>query len=191
MTESDLVIRQERGQLVRHLRAMVHRNRGPEGWGELLAKVSAPCREAFGGSIGIFEWVDASLATELSVAFCVEEGEAFTAQRGRESAREQLTTINGWVLRFLSPSFLLSNLPRFFGFYFKGAISLVEYAGGREAEFHIWAMGLYPDYWRFGAPGWLEEALAMTGCKQIRVHYVAPGGEGLEAHHHRYDLSWE
>lgn len=190
VTESDLVITQERGQLVRHLRAIVERTRGPEGWAKLLASVSEPCRLAFDGNIGVFEWVDARLATELSMAFNEGSGEAFTADRGREAAREQLTTVNRWMLRFLSPSFLLSNFSQFFRFYFMGGRIQVEHEGGDTALIHIWAIGLYPDFWASGAPGWLEEALRMTGCQEVEVRYEAPSGRGPEACHHRYHLIW-
>ncbi|MBP1629027.1 MAG: hypothetical protein H6Q00_3502 [Holophagaceae bacterium] len=191
LSESDLIITHERGQLVQHLRAMVLRTRGQEGWHDLLSKVSEPCRETFSVSTGVFEWVDAGLAAELSLAFYDGQAEELAGERGREAAREQLTTVNGWMLRFLSPSFLLSNLPRFFRFYFKGALLRVEHAGEHHAQLHVWAIGLYPEYWRSGVPGWLEEAMVMTGCRKVGVHYEAPSGEGVEAHHHRYHLRWE
>ena len=68
VTEADLILTHERGQLVRHLRSIVGRTRGPEGWERLLASVSEPCRRAFGQPVGVFEWVDTRLASELSLA---------------------------------------------------------------------------------------------------------------------------
>ena len=165
MTEADLVITQERGQLVHHIRDTLVRLQGPEAWSHLLAAVSDPCRKAFEGHIGLFEWVDAGMATELSRAFYAASADELTYQRGRDAARNQLTTVNRWVLRFLSPSFLLSTVPRFFQFYLKGGHVQVEHAGGNTATVHVWAIGLYDEYWRFGATGWLEEALEMTGCR--------------------------
>lgn len=188
--EADLVITHERGQLVLQLRTVVERTRGPEGWDQLLDSVSEPCRRAFREPVGVFEWVDARLATELSRAFYQDSLLERTVERGREAAREQLTTINKWMLRFLSPGFLLSNFPRFFRFYFKGGEVQVEYEGGCTALIHVWAIGLYPEYWEAGARGWMEEAFRMTGCCEVGVRHEPPSGEGLEACHHRYHLSW-
>lgn len=188
--EADLVLTHERGQLVRHLRSIVGRTGGAEGWSRLLASVSEPCRQAFDGKVGVFEWVDAQLATELSLAYCEDSAHELTGDRGREAARVQLTTVNRWMVRFLSPSFLLSNFTRFFHFYFKGGRTQVEHEGGDTGLVHIWAIGLYPEFWSSGGPAWLEESLRMTGCQDVQVRYEAPSGQGLEAYHHRYHLSW-
>nr|WP_320131685.1 hypothetical protein [uncultured Holophaga sp.] len=176
--------------MVCHLREIIHRKGGPAAWQALLDRVSEPCRAAFSRPVGTFEWVDVALATELSLAYGRTEIGIRTLERGRAAAREQLTSIHAWMLRFLSPSFLMSNIPRLFHFYFRGGVLEVEHEGHSCATLHVWATGLYPEYWRFGATGWLEEALRMTGAVDVEVRYEEPEGEGVEGHHHRYHVTW-
>jgi hypothetical protein len=52
-------------------------------------------------------------------------------------------------------------------------------------------MGFYPGWYQRGLTAWLETALTLTRASKVRVVYAAPTGEGLEAHRHRYMVSWQ
>jgi len=185
----NLRITHERGLLVHYIREQLE---GEEGaWEALLARVSEPCRRLFERPVGAYEWVDASLAVELSRAYYGECAEAITYQRGRDAAEHQITRVNQWILKFLSPSFLIANLPRIFRFYVREGHVTVPHREPGVAVVEVWALGLYPEYWQFGLRGWFEVALGLTGCRCVQVEYTPLETHEGQVYHHRYTVRWE
>ncbi len=179
-----------RGPMTQQVRKVQIEHGGEAAWNELLAQVSEPCRLVFSKPIGLFEWVDANLSAELSVAYHHRHGETWAFDRGRVSAREQLTLINQWLLKAVSPSFVLQNASRVFRFYYRGGQLVLDELGPNHARISLWAEGYYPAWYELGLPGWAQEALEMAGARNVQSSHEPPSGEGLEGCHHRYRLTW-
>lgn len=179
-----------RGPMTQQVRKAMLEQGGEEAWNKLLAQVSEPCRSVFMKPVGLFEWVDAELSSELSVAYQDRFGEAWAFDRGRGTAREQLTFINRWLLKALSPAFVLQNAARVFRFYYRGGQLVLDELDSHSARISLWANGYYPAWYEQGLPGWAQEALEMSGARNVASSYAPPSGEGLEACHHRYRLTW-
>ncbi len=196
----DLEILQARGPVLFQIRRFLLERHGEEAWQRLLAQVSQPCREAFGRSLGCWEWVDAAHSWELSQAFAREMGADFYRERGYDSAREHLGSLSAWFMRLASPQFLVLNLPNLWRFYYKGGLLTLDEQGDREAHISIWARGGYPEMFSMTLPAWGVQALEMAGCEGPKVFYEAPkplyswetGSTELqmEACRHRYHLVW-
>ena len=190
LTRESVVITELRGPMTRQVRDSLLREGGEPAWESLLAKVSEPCRQTFARPIGLYEWIPAAHSGELSQAYLATADEAYTYRRGLESAREQLTVLNRWLLRLMSQSFLIDNLPRLFAFYYKGGRVVVDELEPGHARVSLWADAFYPDWYEHGLSGWLEAALGLTGAKEVVVRYQAPSGDGLLAFRHGYELHW-
>lgn len=190
LTRESVVITELRGPMTRQVRDAVLREGGEAAWQALLAKVSEPCRRTFSRSIGIYEWIPAEHSRELSLAYLATADPAYTYRRGREAAKEQLTVVNRWMLRLMSPAFLLENMPRLFAFYYRGGRVVLDRLEPGAATLSLWSDAFYLDWYRFGLPGWLESALALTGAKDLSVRHLQPTGEGLEAFRHVYEIRW-
>jgi len=180
-----------RGPMTRQVRNEVLRAGGEEAWLSLLESVSPECRAHFLGSIGLYEWVSADLSHELSQAYLARSDGEFTRRRGEDAALEQITTLNRWILRVMTPRFLVDSIPRIYGFYYRGGHAAVDRLSDSDAELSLWAVGFYPGWYQRGLTAWLETALTLTRASRVRVVYAAPTGEGLEAHRHRYMVSWQ
>ncbi len=185
-----LRIVQLRGPMTRQVRNEALRQGGEAAWEALLAKVSPPCRELFSRPIGLYEWIPAHLSDELSRAFLAHGDADFIRRRSVDAAREQITVLNRWLLRLITPAFLLENVPRIFAFYYRGGRVTVDLLREGEAELSLWAIGFYRGWYERGLTAWLDYALTLTQAREVRVVYAAPSGEGLEAHRHRYLISW-
>jgi hypothetical protein len=186
-----LRITELRGPMTRQVRNEVIRRGGEKAWQALLASVSPACRECFSKPIGLYEWIPAELSNELSQAYLSHGDLDFIRRRSVDAAREQITILNRWMLRLMTPVFFLENVPRVFGFYYRGGRVTVDLLKDGRAELSLWAIGFYKGWYERGLPAWLEYALSLTGAKGIRVVYAAPTGAGLEAHRHRYMIRWE
>ncbi|HET8900912.1 MAG TPA: hypothetical protein VFM84_03150, partial [Holophagaceae bacterium] len=115
----------------------------------------------------------------------------YTYQRGVDSAKEHLTVVNRWILRLISPAFLLQNMPRIFAFNYKGGRVVVDRVEPGSARVSLWADAFYPLWYERGLPGWLMGALALAGAKEVSINYVPPEGEGLLAFRHGYEIRWQ
>ncbi len=190
LTRDSVVIRELRGPMTRQVRDAVLREGGEAAWESLLAQVSEPCRLTFAKPIGLYEWIPAEHSKELSLAYLATADPAYTYRRGQESAREQLTVVNRWILRLMSPGFLLQNMPRLFAFYYRGGQVVVDRLESGSARVSLWSDAFYPAWYERGLPGWLTGALELTGAKGVTVHYLPPEGEGLLAFRHGYEIRW-
>lgn len=166
---------------------------GEAGWLAFLATLSEPCREAFEGPLGLYEWVDEAHYTEVTRAFQAYARSHDPYRAGEVAAREELTTINRWILRVLSPTFLISNLPRLWAFYMDGGAVHVERLEDGSCAMSIYAQGFVPEFFHPGLSGWIHAALALTGAQEVRTDYTPPtaGSEGLEGCRHHFELSWK
>ncbi len=187
----DLRVTHVRGPVTQQIRDTVLKAKGRAAWEALLAQVSGLCREVFSKPIGVYEWVDADLAAEMSVTFLAQEGVEWARIRGQDAAREQILTVHRWLLKLASPAFLLNNTPRILSLYYRGCAGQVDRAGPGEADLSLWAHGYYPEWYSHGLVGWLQGALELTGARNPRITYQPPFGEGLEAVRHRYRVTWE
>lgn len=190
MTAADLRITQVRGPMTQQVHAAILGAGGEAAWATFLEKVSEPCRARFAKPIGLYEWVDADLAAELSEACIAEMGEAFAFDRGVQAAQKQLLDLNRWLLKLVSPGLLLANTPRLIRHYYRGGHGAVDWIGDRDAQMSLWAHGYYGLWYERGLTGWLRSALELAGAKGVEVVHLPPSGEGLEAFRHRYRVGW-
>lgn len=186
-----LRITELRGPMTRQVRNEVLRQGGEKGWQTLLSAVSPPCRELFSRPIGLYEWIPAEMSNELSQAYLAHGDVDFIRRRSVDAAREQITVLNRWMLRLMTPTFFVENVPRIFAFYYRGGRVTVDALQEGRAELSLWAIGFYRGWYERGLTAWLEFALGLTRAKGVRVVYAAPTGEGAEAHRHRYLIRWE
>ena len=191
ITRESVVITELRGPMTRQVRDAVMKDGGAPAWDRLLAKVSEPCRLTFSKPIGLYEWIPAEHSKELSLAFMATADPDYTYQRGVESAKEHLTVVNRWILRLISPGFLLQNMPRIFAFNYRGGTVVVDRIEPGSARVSLWADAFYPVWYERGLPGWLVGALALAGAKEVSIGYVPPEGEGLLAFRHGYEIRWQ
>ncbi len=191
LTRESLVITDLRGPMTRQVRDAVLRERGEAAWQDLLSQVSEPCRQTFSRPIGLYEWIPAAHSKELSEAFMATVDDDYTYRRGLESANEHLTVVYRWLLRLMSPSFLLQNMPRIFAFNYRGGRAVVDHLGQGFAQVSLWADAFYPAWYELGLTGWIVGALRLTGAKEVTVRYLPPSGEGLLAFRHGYEIRWQ
>jgi len=184
-------ITHERGPMTRQDRATVLAWGGEAAWNALLDSVSPACRARFTKPIGYYEWVDSSLALELHEAWTRLRGGDDMLERGEDAAREIFGGGQRWILRLASPVFLLENVPKVFGFYYRGgAMKLIRLVPG-QSIFELRASG-YPDTWfRMGLPAALKVALELAGVRGISVDHIPPGPDEAEPYLHRYEVSWQ
>ena len=190
LTRESVVITELRGPMTHQVRDAVLREGGEETWKALLVKLSESCRQTFSKPIGLYEWIPAEHSKELSEAYMATADPAYTYRRGIDSAREQLTVVNRWLLKLMSPGFLLQNMPRLFAFYYRGGLVVVDRLEPGSARVSLWADAFYPIWYERGLPGWLMGALELTGAKGVTIEYIPPDGEGLFAFRHAYEILW-
>lgn len=191
LTRESVVITELRGPMTGQIRKAVLREEGESGWKALLAKVSEPCRRTFSKPLGMYEWIPAEHSKELSLAYLAGRDPSYTYRRGIEAATEQITVVNQWMLKLMSPSLLLQNMPRFFDFYYRGGRVVVDHLGPGTALLSLWADAFYQEWYEHGLRGWFEAALGLTGAKHVTVKYHSPDGEGLLAFRHVYEVHWD
>ena len=191
LTRESVVISRTRGPMTHQVRDAVLKQGGEAAWEALLAHVSSPCRETFSKPIGLYEWISAEHSRELSLAFMAGADPAFSLQRGRDTAKELLTVMNRWLLRLMSPSFFLQNAPRLFSFYYEGGRLVADRIEDGHAAMSLWADAFYPAWFEGAVPGWLEEALRLTGAEEVSVKHLPPEGDGLATFRHGYEIRWK
>jgi len=177
--------------MTRQVRTSVLAWGGEAAWDDLLAVVSPNCRARFSHAIGYYEWVESELAVELHQAWSQARGQDEMTLRGEDAARQILGGVQRWILRMASPTFILENAPRVFGFYYRGGrMDLVRCTPG-EAELEFRATG-YPGGWfEHGVPAALKVALELGGCLEVSVIHRAPESEETEPFLHRYAIHWK
>ncbi len=184
-------ITHSRGPMTRQVRDEVLRTRGSEGLRTLLEQVSPPCRELFTREIGVYEWVPLDLTRELSAAFLAQQDADYARRRGEEAARVQLSTLNTWLMKVLSPGFLMEVMPRLFRFYYRGGRMVVDLNEQGHAALSVWASGMYETWFRESLTAWTRTALQAAGAREVAIDYWPPSGEGLRAFHHQYEVRWK
>lgn len=187
--QTRLEIRALRGPTAIQIQRTVLRRGGQLALEALLSTVSEPCRARFGRPLGLYEWIDAPLVSELTQAYMRWSGRDDNFRGGAAAAREELTVIHRWMLRLMSPGFLVQNLPRIYGYYAQGGLVTVDQVGRGGADISLWAGGFFPAWYDPGLTGWLHGALELTGAQEVSVRYQAPR-PGPEALRHRYLLGW-
>ena len=188
-SDSSYRITHERGPMTRQIRTAALAWGGETAWETLLASVSPACRSRFQIPIGFYEWVESVLAVELHEAWVRQQGLENMSQRGEDAAREILGGVQQWILRFASPAFLLENISRIFGFYYRGGCLSLTLLRPGLAEFELRAIG-YPDSWfHEGLPAWMKVSLEMTGVQGVTVNHFPPDPE-TEPYLHRYEVGW-
>lgn len=183
-------ITHERGPMTRQVRQAALTRGGVAAWEALLATVSPACRARFEPPVGYYEWVESGLALELHDAWARQQGMDDMAERGQAAAREMLGTVQRWILGLASTAFVVENIPRLVGFYYRGGQMRVvrQQAGHAELTFH--ASG-YPDSWfAAGLPSGLAEGLTLTGAAEVKVAYFPPP-QASEGSLHRYEIHWK
>lgn len=182
-----------RGPSVLQIRRAVFKQGGEAAWNHLLATVSEPTRERFQRPLTLYEWVDIGQFTELSLAYRSWSQRDDIFNSGRAAAREELTTLHRWMLRMMTPEFLINSLPRMFAHYIRGGRIVVDELGSGHAHLSLWSEGVFPEWYHPGITGWLESALEITGASGVVVNYKRTGPErieGTEAPRHSYRLAW-
>ncbi len=190
LTRVNVRIAEVRGPMTRQVREACLREGGEAAWRALLAKVSEPCRACFSRSIGLWEWIPAEYSSELSQAYLAGADPEYTRRRGVVSAQDQITVLNRWLMRMMTPGFLLQNAPRLFRHYYQGGLVVLDELGAGSAQLSLWADGFYPVWYEQGLPGWFQGALELTGARDLEIDYQPPEGDGLLAFRHRYLLRW-
>jgi len=180
-----------RGPNVVQIRKVVLRNGGEGAWRELLSQVSQPCREQFEKTLGLYDWVKESHFTELSKAYIRWSGRHDAGKAGLAAAQEEFTTLHRWMLKMMTPGFLLSSIPKFFAHYTRGGRVVVDESGPGHARISVWVDGFFPEWFSPGLTSWTQRAMELTGARGVRVEYEAPPGIGPECCHHVYRLTWD
>lgn len=171
-------------------RVVVHHG-GERAWQELLAQVSQPCRQQFEKPPGLYDLVKESHFTELSKAYIRWSGCHDASKAGQAAAQEEFTTLHRWMLRMMTPGFLLASLPKFFALYVRGGCVVVDESEAGQAQISVWADAFSPEWYSPGLTSWTKKAMELTGAKGVRVEYQAPPGTGPESCHHIYRLAWQ
>lgn len=180
----------ERGPMTRQVRSAAFAEGGEALWRDLLQEVSPDCRARFAEPIGYFDWVASEHALELHEAWVRRRGVDDMGLRGEAAAREILGGVQRWLLGLASPGFLVENLPRAFGFYYRGgSLGLAELGPGR-AELRLRAAGYPPAWFREGLPSAFRVALGLT-ANEAEVSHHPPEPGGGEPFLHRYELRWK
>jgi hypothetical protein len=186
--DAGCLITHERGPMTRQVHAAALAWGGEAAWATLLARVSPACRERFAQSVGFFEWVPSPLALELHRAWADLRGEDTMGERGEAAAREMLGGIQAWILRSVSPSFLMANVGRIFTFYYRGGRLDLVRQDPEGVVFELLAEG-YPEAWYHeGLPAWIKVALDLTRCHDVRIVHD-PHADG-RPELHRYQVLW-
>ena len=111
-------------------------------------------------------------------------------KRGEDAAQEMLTGPHQWLLRVVSPAFLVNAFPRLFSFYYRGGRLEVEMVDDGHARSVLWAEGMYAEWYAHGLPTWVLTALKVAGASDPTVEYLPPAGEGALAFKHQYEIRW-
>lgn len=180
-----------RGPNVVQIRKVVVRHGGEEAWNVLLTQVSEACRAQFEKPIGLYDWVEERHFSELSKAYIVWTGRHDADKAGQAAAQEEFTTLHRWMLRLMTPGFLLANIPKFFAHYTRGGCVVVDESGPGSAQISVWVDGFFPEWFSPGLTSWTQRAMELTGAKSVRVDHQPPLTPGPDAFRHIYRLTWQ
>lgn len=189
--QENVRVTEVRGPNVVQIRKVVVRHGGEGAWNELLSQVSEPCRAEFEKPLSLYDWVKESHFTELSKAYIRWSGRHDAGKAGQAAAQEEFTTLHRWMLRMMTPGFLLASMPKFFGHYTRGGCVVVDESGLGFAQISVWVDGFFPEWFSPGFTSWTQRALELTGAKGVFVEYQAPPGAGPESCRHIYRLTWQ
>lgn len=180
-----------RGPMTRQVREMALAQGGEALWEELLSRVSEPCRARFSPVPGYFEWVDAHLSRELSLAWATLRSEAVSADRGAMAVDVILRATHRWLLSLATPQMLIQTFPKLMGLYYRGPKAQVDFYGPGRAELSLYASGAYEEWYARYLPSFLRLALSQAVGGPVDVTYTAPrDSEGDEAYRHQYLALW-
>lgn len=187
----DARVTEVRGPNVVQIRKAVVRHGGEEAWAELLSRVSPACGACFEKPLGLYDWVGERQFTELSLAYARWSGRQDAGKAGMAAAQEEFTTLHRWMLKMMSPKFLLASLPRLFSHYTRGGRVEVDESGPGYAQVSVWVEGFFPEWFSPGLTGWTQTAMELTGAKGVIITYQAPPDTGPECFRHIYHLAWQ
>jgi len=179
-----------RGPNVVQIRKAVVRHGGEGAWNELLSHVSQPCRTQFEKPLGLYDWVEERHFTELSKAYIRWSGRHDAGKAGQAAAQEEFTMLHRWMLRLMTPGFLLSSIPKFFAHYNRGGCVVVDESNPDHAQISVWVDGFFEEWYSPGLTSWTQRALELTGAQAVSVEYEAPPSTGPESCRHIYRLRW-
>ena len=187
----DAHVTEVRGPNVVQLRKVVMRHGGESAWNELLSRVSEPCRSAFERPLSLYDWVEERHFTELSQAYILWSGRHDAGKAGQAAAQEEFTTLHRWMLRLMTPGFLLASIPKFFAHYNRGGHVAVDESRPGHAQISVWADGFFAEWYSPGLTSWTQRALELTGAKDVEVVYQPQSALGNEPCRHIYHLTWQ
>ncbi len=188
--QENVRVTEVRGPNVVQIRKVVVRHGGEGAWNDLLSQVSEGCRAQFEKPVGLYDWVEECHFTELSKAYIRWSGRHDAGKAGEAAAQEEFTTLHRWMLRMMTPGFLLASIPKFFAHYTRGGHVVVDESGSGYAVISVWVDGFFPEWFSPGLTSWTQKAMELTGAKNVSVEYQAPPVTGPEACRHIYRLTW-
>lgn len=188
--QENIRVTEVRGPNVVQIRKVVVRHGGEEAWNELLSQVSEPCRTQFEKPLGLYDWVKETHFTELSKAYIHWSGRHDAGKAGQAAAQEEFTTLHRWMLKMMTPGFLLASIPKFFAHYTRGGCVVVDESGPGYAHISVWVDGFFPEWFSPGLTSWTQRALELTGAQDVAVEHQAPPDTGPESCRHGYRLAW-
>ncbi|HJW08411.1 MAG TPA: hypothetical protein VJ483_02185 [Holophagaceae bacterium] len=179
-----------RGLLPDTLRQVCLKRYGPEGWEEVLSRLSEAGRRTFREPVGDFAWVPIALINELEVVFGDMKKEGKPFHQGEALAEQQLRVVHPWLMKLLNPEMIVRQAGTLFRFYYKGGVLEIEEVSRGHGTASIWALGQPSGWYVSGAAGWFSQALRMAGAQKIDISHEEPpvGGDPWR---HRYTVLWE
>ncbi len=172
------------------LRQVCLKNCGPEGWDEVLGRLSPPAREVFQDTLGNFAWVPIAFVNELEVAFSQMKQEGRPFYQGQAIADEQLKVAHPWLMKLLNPEALVQQAGTLFRFYYKGGVLEIDEVSKGHGLASIWALGMPEGWYVSGIPGWFTHALRLAGAQRVDIQHEGPP-VGSDPWRHRYSMLWE
>ncbi len=161
---------QAKGSLFFHTRQFL----GPADWRDLVASLPADDREFLGDHLSAHVWYPVSAYNRLMQSLLAMRDSATITALSRHIATEDLNLTFKMLLKMGSPEFLLRRTEAIWSRYFDRGRFLAA-----EVETHHWRLTLDAAtaedeapcaiICTWGVPGWIAEALVLTGAPSGRL----------------------
>lgn len=155
--------------------------RGAEALRAAIAEAKGPAGDALrAGSIVSSGWYPAEWYVELHAAIhrSLKVGPEFSRALSKQATKADINSVYRFVLRFISPSTLLAQMPRVWGLYVQGAT--IELADRRDNAVRFLMLGLH-GYSRAAwedLAGGAEAVLECAGARDVRARITSGGKDG-------------
>lgn len=180
---------QAKGTTVRTLKEYVTETHGSDGYRRWLESLPPASQAVFGQRLLPSNWYpfeDAVLRPMVAMGSMFYGGDPGGAWReGRYTAAKDLRGVYRVFVRVASPEFLMRNTAVMWSTYYHGSEArLIE---GRNDGAVMELSGIEPASRDFDhhVAGWIEQALEICGCSQIRFTITNPGPGTT-----KYDIAW-